>query len=95
MIRTVFSILTLFHAVALADEWRVMPVPAAGGWEKEADGVYADHDGFAWYRAYVEIPAGARIGYDPDEDRRRHTVSDDGIVVVTPGEECALAEGSS
>ena len=36
----------------------------------------------------VEIPAGAVIGYDPAEDRRRHTVSDGGVVVVTPGEEC-------
>jgi glucose-1-phosphate adenylyltransferase len=36
----------------------------------------------------VEIPRGAVIGYDSAEDRRRHTVSDSGIVVVTPGEEC-------
>ena len=33
--------------------------------------------------------AGAVIGYDPAEDRRRHTVSDGGVVVVTPGEECS------
>jgi glucose-1-phosphate adenylyltransferase len=36
----------------------------------------------------VEVPAGAVIGYDPAEDRRRHTVSDAGVVVVTAGEEC-------
>jgi glucose-1-phosphate adenylyltransferase len=36
----------------------------------------------------VEIPSGAVIGYDPAEDRRRHTVSEGGVVVVTPGEEC-------
>ena len=36
----------------------------------------------------VEIPRGAVIGYDPVEDRRRHTVSEGGVVVVTPGEEC-------
>jgi glucose-1-phosphate adenylyltransferase len=36
----------------------------------------------------VVIPRGSVIGYDPDEDRRRHTVSDTGVVVVTPGEEC-------
>ena len=36
----------------------------------------------------VEVPAGAVIGYDPAEDRRRHTVSDGGVVVVTLGEEC-------
>jgi glucose-1-phosphate adenylyltransferase len=38
----------------------------------------------------VEIPRGAVIGYDPHEDRRRHTVSEGGIVVVTPGEECCV-----
>jgi len=31
----------------------------------------------------VLIPRGARIGYDLDEDRRRHTVTEGGIVVVT------------
>jgi len=31
----------------------------------------------------VFIPRGARIGYDLDEDRRRHTVTERGIVVVT------------
>jgi glucose-1-phosphate adenylyltransferase len=35
----------------------------------------------------VFIPRGARIGYDIEEDRRRHTVSDSGIVVVTKDEE--------
>jgi glucose-1-phosphate adenylyltransferase len=36
----------------------------------------------------VEIPRGAVIGYDVAEDRRRHTVSESGVVVVTAGEEC-------
>jgi glucose-1-phosphate adenylyltransferase len=36
----------------------------------------------------VEVPRGAVIGYDVTEDRRRHTVSEGGIVVVTAGEEC-------
>jgi glucose-1-phosphate adenylyltransferase len=36
----------------------------------------------------VEIPRGAVIGHDPGEDRRRHTVSEGGIVVVSPGEDC-------
>lgn len=36
----------------------------------------------------VEVPRGAVIGYDPAEDRRRHTVTESGVVVVTPGEEC-------
>ncbi len=35
----------------------------------------------------VHIPRGARIGYDLEEDRRRHTVSDGGVVVVAEGEE--------
>jgi glucose-1-phosphate adenylyltransferase len=38
----------------------------------------------------VEIPEGALIGYDPAEDRSRHTVTDNGVVVVTPGEECLV-----
>ena len=35
----------------------------------------------------VLIPRGALIGYNPDEDRRRHTVTDSGVVVVTPEDE--------
>ena len=35
----------------------------------------------------VLIPRGALIGYNPDEDRRRHTVTEDGIVVVTVDDE--------
>jgi glucose-1-phosphate adenylyltransferase len=38
----------------------------------------------------VVIPAGAVIGYDLGEDRRRHTVSESGVVVVTAGEECVI-----
>ena len=40
----------------------------------------------------VVVPRGAVIGYDPVEDRRRHTVSEGGVVVVTPGEECFVEE---
>ena len=36
------------------------------------------------------VPRGAIIGYDPAEDRRRHTVTEGGVVVVTPGEECLV-----
>ncbi len=43
----------------------------------------------------VEIPRGAVIGYDPAEDRRRHTVSGRRVVVVTPGEECHRVDGGS
>jgi glucose-1-phosphate adenylyltransferase len=35
----------------------------------------------------VLIPRGALIGYNPEEDRRRHTVTDSGIVVVTTDDE--------
>ena len=41
----------------------------------------------------VEVPQGAIIGYDPVEDRRRHTVTEGGVVVVTPGEECLVDPG--
>lgn len=39
----------------------------------------------------VVIPRGAVVGYDADEDRRRHTVSDGGVVVVTASEEIRIA----
>jgi len=35
----------------------------------------------------VLIPRGALIGYRPEEDRRRHTVTEEGVVVVTVDEE--------
>jgi glucose-1-phosphate adenylyltransferase len=35
----------------------------------------------------VFVPRGALIGYNDEEDRRRHTVSDSGIVVVTHDDE--------
>jgi glucose-1-phosphate adenylyltransferase len=35
----------------------------------------------------VVIPRGARIGYDAGEDRRRHAVTDGGVVVVTAADE--------
>jgi glucose-1-phosphate adenylyltransferase len=35
----------------------------------------------------VLIPRGALIGYDPDEDRRRHTVTEGGVVIVTAEDE--------
>ncbi len=40
----------------------------------------------------VFIPRGAVIGYDEEEDRRRHTVSDQGIVVVTHDDEPLVRE---
>jgi ADP-glucose pyrophosphorylase len=35
----------------------------------------------------VTIPRGALIGYDLEEDRRRHTVTEGGVVVVTQRDE--------
>ncbi|HTM03329.1 MAG TPA: glucose-1-phosphate adenylyltransferase [Vicinamibacterales bacterium] len=35
----------------------------------------------------VLIPRGALIGYDHEEDRRRHTVTDSGVVIVTADDE--------
>ncbi len=40
----------------------------------------------------VLIPRGAVVGYNPEEDRRRHTVSDDGVVVVTMDDEPFIGE---
>jgi glucose-1-phosphate adenylyltransferase len=40
----------------------------------------------------VLIPRGAVIGYDLDEDRKRHTVTESGIVVVTPDDEPLIAD---
>ena len=37
----------------------------------------------------VEVPAGAEIGFDPAEDRRRFHISDEGIVVVQKGAKIA------
>ena len=39
----------------------------------------------------VLIPRGALIGYHPDEDRRRHTVTEAGVVVVTAEDEPLIA----
>jgi glucose-1-phosphate adenylyltransferase len=35
----------------------------------------------------VLIPRGALIGYDRNEDRKRHVVTESGVVVVTPGDD--------
>jgi glucose-1-phosphate adenylyltransferase len=40
----------------------------------------------------VFIPRGAKIGFNHDEDRRRHTVTDSGIVVVTVDDEPFIEE---
>jgi glucose-1-phosphate adenylyltransferase len=40
----------------------------------------------------VDIPRGASIGFNPEEDRRRHVVSEEGVVVVAPGDEPFVAD---
>jgi glucose-1-phosphate adenylyltransferase len=40
----------------------------------------------------VFIPRGARIGFNEEEDRRRHTVTESGIVVVTTDDQPFIAE---
>ena len=40
----------------------------------------------------VDIPRGATIGFNLEEDRRRHTVSEGGVVVVAPGDEPFVAD---
>jgi glucose-1-phosphate adenylyltransferase len=40
----------------------------------------------------VFVPRGALIGYNEDEDRKRHTVSEGGIVVVTTEDQPFIAE---
>jgi ADP-glucose pyrophosphorylase len=39
----------------------------------------------------VDIPRGATIGFNAEEDRRRHTVSENGVVVVALGEDPSVA----
>jgi glucose-1-phosphate adenylyltransferase len=40
----------------------------------------------------VTIPRGALIGYDPEGDRRRHTVTEGGVVVVTQEDEAQIRQ---
>jgi glucose-1-phosphate adenylyltransferase len=40
----------------------------------------------------VFIPRGARIGYNEEEDRRRHTVTENGIVIVTTDDQPFIGE---
>ena len=40
----------------------------------------------------VFIPRGASIGYDAEEDRRRHTITERGVVVVTRDDEPLIGE---
>jgi len=39
----------------------------------------------------LDIPRGALVGFNPEEDKRRHTVSEGGVVVVAAGDEPYVA----
>jgi len=66
------------HSFCLIDQCILMPGVRVGRHARIRRAI-VDRD--------VIIPRGARIGYDVEEDRRRHTVTESGIVVVTTGEE--------
>src|SRR2546422_10232087 len=56
LIAGVFTALSIALTMKLhADEgWSSISVP--GFWEKRFGGIVEEHDGYAWYRAFVEIP---------------------------------------
>jgi glucose-1-phosphate adenylyltransferase len=66
------------HSFCLVEESILMPGVRVGR-HARLRRVIVDRDVF--------IPRGATIGFNPDEDRRRHTVTDRGIVVVTKEDE--------
>jgi len=41
----------------------------------------------------VVVPKGAVIGFDPEQDRKRHTLTEGGVVVVSESEECFVDAG--
>jgi glucose-1-phosphate adenylyltransferase len=66
------------HSFCLVEESILMPGVRVGRHARIRRAI-VDRDVF--------IPRGATIGFNPDEDRRRHTVTDRGIVVVTKEDE--------
>ena len=66
------------HSFCTIDEAILMPGVRVGRHAKIKKAII-DRD--------VDIPRGALIGYNAEEDRRRHTVSEGGVVVVAPGDE--------
>lgn len=43
-----------YDSSASQNGWVPMPMP--GDWESHPTGAFENHDGFAWYRAYVHVP---------------------------------------
>jgi glucose-1-phosphate adenylyltransferase len=70
------------HSFCLVEESILMPGVRVGRHARLRRAI-VDRDVF--------IPRGATIGYNDDEDRRRHTVTDSGIVVVTKEDEPFVA----
>jgi glucose-1-phosphate adenylyltransferase len=66
------------HSFCLVEESILMPGVRVGRHARLRRAI-VDRDVF--------IPRGAMIGYNEDEDRRRHTVTDRGIIVVTKDDE--------
>ncbi len=66
------------HSFGLIDQSILMPGVRVGRHAKIHRAI-VDRDVF--------IPRGARIGYDLEADRRRHTVTEQGVVVVTTDDE--------
>ena len=66
------------HSFCTIDDAILMPGVRVGR-HARIRGAIVDRD--------VDIPRGATIGYNADEDKRRHTVSEGGVVVVAPGDE--------
>jgi glucose-1-phosphate adenylyltransferase len=71
------------HSFCLVEESILMPGVRIGR-HARLRRVIVDRDVF--------IPRGAMIGFNEEEDRRRHTVTDRGIVVVTKEDEPFLAQ---
>jgi len=71
------------HSFCLIDESILMPGVRVGRHARVRRAI-VDRD--------VTIPRGALIGYDAEEDRRRHTVSEQGVVVVTRDDEPLVRE---
>ena len=71
------------HSFCLIDQSVLMPGVRVGRHARVRRAI-VDRD--------VTIPRGALIGYDAEEDHRRHTVSEQGVVVVTRDDEPLIGE---
>ena len=75
-------LVALLAACALApaaqpDGWQMLRVP--GFWDEGSDGRFQNHNGFAWYRCFVEVPASWK-GEDLVLDLGTIDDSDEGFV---------------